>query len=226
MNFFHKTLLASALLFSMTVAAPAVKTSSQNARVQFGTRTALGIGGFNFHNESDLGFGFSGSVGMAASIPLPLGAKLSFLQGLAFAPELSYTLLLANMEETSSDPNFGSETESMNVSMHSIDLPLLLRYPLPGKLPLFVVVGPQFGYILSSNTEYKLESDWSPLDNINTDGDTEGLNHFTLGTVAGLGYQVNKRLLADLRYTFGGLEYAKRTNGRPYTVHAGVNYLF
>ncbi len=190
---------------------------------RFGIHTGLGISGFNNHKQDDLGFFLSGSVGLSALIELPLSG-IPVLNGLQLAPELNYTLYTATMDETVGDEYF-SDTETMDVSIHAVELPVLLRYTLPS-LPLFVEVGPQLGVIVSSNTDHSIESDDSPDVALDISGETANLNRFMLGATAGIGYQINPRTSVDLRYHYGARVYADGTNGHPYNLMLGVNYLF
>lgn len=190
---------------------------------RIGTHTGIGISGFNNHNQEDLGFFLSGSVGISALIELPLSG-IPVLNGLQLAPELNYTLYTATMDETVGDEYF-SDTETMDVSIHAVELPVLLRYTLPG-LPLFAEVGPQVGVIVSSNTDHSIKSDDSPDVDLDISGETENLNRFMLGATAGIGYLINTRTSVDVRYHYGARVYSDGTNGHPYNLMLGVNYLF
>ncbi len=203
------------------------KSSDENpTAIRYGFRAAAGIGGFNFHKEDDLGFGISASAGFVAVIPpLPMFSGIPVVRSIGIVPGIQYGMQLASMDKTNSDPNLGDETHTMDVSLQSVTVPVLFRYKNKLINPLYVEAGPQFGFILSSNTESEFKSDLSPLDNYKTDGDTEDLNRFQVGAALGIGYSISKHMTADLRYSFSALSYADNTNGRPYTLQLGFGYL-
>ena len=177
-----------------------------------GIRSGLGTGALRGHKALlSVSFGpnairlypaFSASAGLAFAVDVN--------RFFSIAPELQYTLYQAKGELTLRTGDYFDDLHRAGVSLHSLELPLLARFNIGSA---YIEAGPQVGAniytVLYKDSEFKKPK----------------INTFAFGPSLGGGVNV-KGALFGLRGHFGLLEYAKKTNGYPWTVQASVGKFF
>jgi hypothetical protein len=200
--------------------APAVK--SQKARdeggeskFRYGMRAGMGVSAFSGHKAI-----YTESFGSHA---ISLGALISASTGLVFAApitddfgivwELQYSLYTAYGEFSlkTEGVDFGKMNEA-GVELHSLEMPVLANYSFGGRY--YAEVGPQFG----ANLYAKIYA--------NSELKKPYLNRFAFGPALGVGVKLNDAAAVGVRGYFNVLEYAENSEGRPWTVQAGITSFF
>jgi len=177
-----------------------------------GIRSGLGASALRGHKAlQSLSFGpnairlypaFSASAGLAFAVEVN--------RFFSIAPELQYTLYQAKGELTLKTGDDFDDLRRAGVSLHSLELPFLARFNIGSA---YIEAGPQVGAniyaVLYKNNEFKKPK----------------INVLAFGPSFGSGVNI-KGVLFGLRGHFGLLEYAKKTNGYPWTVQASMGKFF
>jgi hypothetical protein len=171
-----------------------------------------------------MGFGAS----LSANVSVVLLSHINSLLGVSC--EVQYTFYYTSAEHeyrTEKDVYDPRGINEASVEMHSLEIPLLLRYsPEAASLvsPVYIEVGPQFGFNLyARRTEY--------IGNV-LSIKKPNLNVFEFGPVVGAGLDLG-RLSVDLRGYIGVVAYSEGINnqgdnigGWPWSITAGVTSFF
>jgi len=203
---------------TVVVAPPAPKTPSEPLKIDYGARVGFGISGFNGHkvltfNDVSTQYGIDMSMSAAYSIGFASSIKINKL--ISIAPELQLSYYSASGETTvnTNSREFERMIEA-SVYMYSIELPVMARFNVDALLNgLFLEIGPQFGYNIYSKI-YKNNVPYKP-----------DVNAFAFGPSIGGGKNVNG-ILAGIRCYYGIIEYAKNSDGYPWTVQASLTKFF
>ncbi len=134
-------------------------------------------------------------------------------------PELLLSLQGNEIVQSFSTPSFGGYWATLSIysRLYYLNMPIMLKYKVNEKF--YIELGPQIGYIISANADYKYEDSDSPkvnsMVNINLleDGkyrfleDTvdfkSTINRFDLGLNVGFSYDISKNIFIQGRYNFG-----------------------
>jgi hypothetical protein len=139
--------------------------------------------------------------------------------------EVQYSFYFANGELADKDVNkYGDNPlywplSEVSVEMHSLEVPVLLRVNTGASLvfPLYIEVGPQFGFnVYARRTEYN-ENVMRML--------KPNLNVFEVGPVLGAGLDIGG-ISVGARLYYGLMEYVTSTGGRPWSFTLGVTAFF
>lgn len=185
---------------------------------QFGLKTGL--------NVSDINNGASGTdmkaktglyVGVTATIPVS--------EEFSIQPELIYNQLGAKTNLYDFGGIIGNV--STTTKLDYISLPVMLQYNFPSNF--YVELGPEFSYMVSAKQGLST-SIISPSTDINMDY----LNRLNVGAGFGAGYNLNKNIGINARYTLGLTGLGKDGNVTDYfldsaknnNLQVGVNFKF
>ncbi|MCL2260449.1 MAG: PorT family protein [Fibromonadales bacterium] len=187
--------------------------------IKVGARVSAGISNFRSHLPITID---NRDMNLKPNLQLGIGVvtELNLIDAFLLVPGLQYSYATQSAKRIELDWRFKNVREA-EVSLHSIDIPVLLRFGLP--LDLFLEVGPQVGFALSSTTTLLNENDGNA--NRDESFDTKKLNTVSYGITAGLGYSLGD-VLVGVRGHFGLREYAELTNGYPWHVQLGLTYNF
>ena len=191
------------------------RESNSAQKFRYGIRAALGVSAFSGHKaiytES---FGSHAiSLGALASASTGLVFVAPVIKNLSVAWELQYSLYTAHGEFTlkTKDADFGNLNVA-GVELHSFEMPVLANYTFGERV--YAELGPQFGL----NAYAKIYA--------NDELKKPYLNRFAFGPALGAGVKLNDAAAIGVRGYFNVLEYAENTDGRPWTVQAGVTSFF
>lgn len=185
---------------------------------QFGLKAGL--------NVSDINNGASGTdmkaktglyVGVTATIPVS--------EEFSVQPELIYNQLGAKTNLYDFGGIIGNV--STTTKLDYISLPVMLQYNFPSNF--YVELGPEFSYMVSAKQGLST-SIISPSTDINMDY----LNRLNVGAGFGAGYNLNKNIGINARYTLGLTGLGKDGNVTDYfldsaknnNLQVGVNFKF
>lgn len=185
---------------------------------QFGLKAGL--------NVSDINNGASGTdmkaktglyVGVTATIPVS--------EEFSVQPELIYNQLGAKTNLYDFGGIIGNV--STTTKLDYISLPIMLQYNFPSNF--YVELGPEFSYMISAKQGLST-SIISPSTDINMDY----LNRLNVGAGFGAGYNLNKNIGINARYTLGLTGLGKDGNVTDYfldsaknnNLQVGVNFKF
>lgn len=185
---------------------------------QFGLKAGL--------NVSDINNGASGTdmkaktglyVGVTATIPVS--------EEFSVQPELIYNQLGAKTNLYDFGGIIGNV--STTTKLDYISLPVMLQYNFPSNF--YVELGPEFSYMISAKQGLST-SIISPSTDINMDY----LNRLNVGAGFGAGYNLNKNIGINARYTLGLTGLGKDGNVTDYfldsaknnNLQVGVNFKF
>ncbi|MEQ8303584.1 MAG: porin family protein [Cyclobacteriaceae bacterium] len=180
------------------------------SKLQYGARLGATVSNFSNeqpHTSAKLGFMVGGIVEYSFSDKLSLQAEPSYLQqGGRFV-------------RFSDDTRFGQfggnnlYTTNSEVTVHTLDLPLLAKYQLPkfGDIQPNVVLGPAIGYTLGAENSY--QTTYYNNQTFTTANayrlEKSQYEPFQFGVTGGFGGEVSlgegrlKRLMIDFRYRYG-----------------------
>ena len=182
---------------------------------RYGVRAGVGVSAFAGHkaiftpsfgsHAISLGPLFSASTGLVFAAPVTDGLCISW--------EILYSLYTAHGEFTleTKGADFGKLNQA-GVELHSLEMPILANLNIGGNY--YVEIGPQFGVNLYSRIY------------ANNDLKKPYLNNIAFCSAVGFGVKLNPALAVGIRGTFNFIEYAENSNGRPWSVQAGVTSYF
>jgi len=197
----------------MSVAAAPAIIASSGLPISLAPRLSGGISGFYGHkrvNNLFLRSSYSFGAGIVVLVPLIDGF-------LSLDPAIQYSYSRTH-SEWSKNELFSKKVRKATVSSHALEIPVLARLDLTDVL--FVEIGPQFNFILSSTTETEISSALGGKESY----DTPDLNLFVFGGAVGIGYNVTKEFSVDIRGQYGFFEYAEDTYGKPWIIHLGLSF--
>ena len=184
---------------------------SSETSLGFGLRLGLGASSYRHHvrlkpSNKDL------KLNPAFALSTGLSMQVGLSNWFSISPELQYSLYRANSEQEVKNSNFMSDLYEVGVYMHTLELPVLLRFYLGDAA--YVEFGPQVGLNLYSKV-YMNEKYYSP-----------DLDLFAFGVAGGGGLNLSG-ILVGVRVYSGILEYAKDAKGIPWSVQFSITpYLF
>jgi len=181
---------------------------AQEAHVSPGFHYGIGISAFRGHRAlQSLSFG-PNAIKLYPSLSASVGAVLNVKinKSFSFMPELQYTLYRAYGEITIEDGTDFSDLNVAGVEMHSLELPMLARFNFGSA---YAEIGPQVG----ANVHAKIY--------MNNDFKKPNINTFAFGPSIGAGINI-KNISIGLRGHFGLLEYAKKTDGYPWSAQISL----
>lgn len=218
----HK-LFASITYLSLIFLANAVYAQDDRSGLSYGARIGVTVSNFSNeqpHTSARLGFLVGGVVEYGFSNILSVQAEPSYMQqGGRFVRFMDDTRF-------GNDAIYDMYATSSDVTLHTIDLPILAKYWLPkfGDIQPNVVLGPAVGYTLGASNTYQTTF----LSNGNfftANGYKEEGNQyepFQMGITGGFGGEVSlgtKRLMIDFRYRYGVTPVKKSYS------YIGLNYV-
>jgi hypothetical protein len=173
-------------------------------------RISGGFSGFYGHrNVNTLYLRPSFSFGGGIILMIPLAKNLVYLD-----PAVQYSFSRTYTEWSKSNI-YGERKRTASVVNHTLEVPVLMHLDLGS---LFIELGPQFNFILSSTTETENAS----ISGGKEKYDTPDLNLFVFGGAAGIGYSITRIFSVDVRGQYAFFEYAKDTYGKPWIIHLGL----
>ena len=174
---------------------------------QFGIKAGL--------NVSDINNGASGTD-MKAKTGIYAGvtANIPVSEEFSIQPELIYNQMGAKTNLY----DFGSiiGNVSTTTKLDYISLPVMLQYNLPSNI--YLELGPEFSYLVSAKQGLS-SSVISPSTDINMDY----LNRLNVGAGFGAGYNFNKNIGINARYTLGLTGLGKNGNVTDYFLDSAKN---
>ena len=161
---------------------------------------------------------------MKAGIYAGVTATFPITETYSIKPELVYNQLGAKTDIADLGGIIGQVSTTTKIDY--LSLPIMLQYNLPSNM--YLEVGPEFSYMLSANQS--LNSIISPSTDINMDY----LNRLNVGAGIGAGYNINKNLGINARYTLGLTGIGKSGNVTDYflsnsknnNLQVGLNFNF
>jgi len=192
---------------------PIVVAASEpnNIRFHLGTRLGLGISAMRKHIALQILRLKSVQLYPAFSLGAGIATAIEFNSLFTLAPELQYTWYRANGEFVEGNGKIFQPLHEAGVSLHSFELPILARFNFGS---FYAEVGPQIGLNCYAKT-------YTDSDNQKPDIDV-----FAVGPSAGFGMNIDNSTLIGLRGHFGLLEYAEKTNGKPWVAQVSVTKFF
>ena len=190
----------------------ALAAPSEPIKFELGLRAGIGISSFRDHKALVIGNSAYAIIpGIDYSYSIGLASAIVINDFFSIAPELQYSFYSASNEYTIDEPfaDFDEMNEAY-VYMHSIELPVLLRFKTQS---LYFEVGPQLGYNLYAKI-YKNNKPYKP--------DVIG---FAFGPSAGFGINLNDILLG-IRGYLGITEYAENSEGYPWSAQVSLTIFF
>jgi len=187
---------------------------SSETPIGFGLRLGLGASNYRHHVKLNPA-GKDLKLNPAFALSTGLAMQVGLSKWLSISPELQYSLYRANSEQEVENSNFMSDLYEVGVYMHTLELPVLLRFNLGDAA--YVELGPQVGlnlyskvYINGKNGKY-----YRP-----------DMNLFAFGVAGGGGFNLSG-ILVGIRVYSGILEYAKDAKGIPWSVQFSITpYIF
>lgn len=164
-----------------------VLASSLSFAQQFGVKAGLNLSDIsNTSTAVDTKMKTGLYAGVTATFPIT--------ESYSIKPELVYNQMGAKTDLY----DFGGIVGQVSTTtkLDYLSLPIMLQYNLPSNL--YLEVGPEFSYMLSSNQTLNTVF-LSPSTDINMDY----LNRFNVGAGVGAGLKINENLGINARYTFG-----------------------
>ncbi len=184
-----------------------VLASSLSFAQQFGVKAGLNLS--NISNTStavDTKMKTGFYAGVTATFPIT--------ESYSIKPELVYNQMGAKTDLYDFGGIIGQV--STTTKLDYLSLPIMLQYNLPSNL--YLEVGPEFSYMLSSNQTLNTVF-LSPSTDINMDY----LNRFNVGAGVGAGLKINENLGINARYTFGLTGIGKDGNVTDYVLSNSKN---
>lgn len=164
-----------------------VLASSLSFAQQFGVKAGLNLSDIsNTSTAVDTKMKTGLYAGVTATFPIT--------ESYSIKPELVYNQMGAKTDLYDFGGIIGQV--STTTKLDYLSLPIMLQYNLPSNL--YLEVGPEFSYMLSSNQTLNTVF-LSPSTDINMDY----LNRFNVGAGVGAGLKINENLGINARYTFG-----------------------
>jgi len=206
-----------------------VQKEPLDIKFHLGARIGLGISAFRDHVaigvtsssfKSDSYSSYAQGIRLWPAFSFGVGAAFAFEFNSLFtlAPELQYTYYRANDEYVLKTGISYPELNEAGASLHAFELPILARFNfargvLGDGSNLYIEFGPQVGINYSAKV-YRNSYYQKPE-----------VNLFAFGPSLGFGTYVSETFIG-LRGYFGLLEYAKNTNGKPWTAQVSVTKFF
>lgn len=164
-----------------------VLASTLSFAQQFGVKAGLNLSDIsNTSTAVDTKMKTGLYAGVTATFPIT--------ESYSIKPELVYNQMGAKTDLYDFGGIIGQV--STTTKLDYLSLPIMLQYNLPSNL--YLEVGPEFSYMLSSNQTLNTVF-LSPSTDINMDY----LNRFNVGAGVGAGLKINENLGINARYTFG-----------------------
>lgn len=199
--------IAKIILFLLLAVAAA------HASPSFGVHAAIGTAGFSSEESIDPGLNYS--AGAVSGVPIGEGIELQpqFLftyRRYAMSGGLLVGSSLVFYEATSTDM--------------ALELPLLFRLELTSEF--FLLAGPQFGYLLSSDLDMEPHPGGKTISQ--TEDATDECTRFEYGLTLGSGYQITDAFSMNIRYNYGlnAPDKDAETDARLYQIQLGGTLLF
>jgi hypothetical protein len=157
-------------------------TSAQSVqnRATFGVKAGGGLSTFGYRNEREVNY-YSAVFKWTSSFYGGFTANISFSK-FFFQPELLYSLRGFRYQGYSKGTRYGY-----------ISMPLLFGYK-PVK-QLGIVIGPEFGYIISSRSHFTIDGNSNTIKFINYRN--------TIDFDAGLAWYITSKISAEARFVYG-----------------------
>ena len=204
-----KLLLIGFVLISLTV-------YGQKETIEYGIKGGLNYSSFIDNNNDDIPADYKGKIGfhLGGFVSFGISDKISIRPELVFSQQGSdFTIKAANLNiQNPGDPNIISSING-EIRESLLLLPIIVELNLNKKFRF--EFGPQFGYSLNREVEYKN----NPVGNALIRNDDS--EKFELGLGLGLGYSVSNDLGISLRYNYGIIE---RQNLNTSVIQLGMNY--
>ena len=181
---------------------------ASNTGLRYGFKVGFVISEFSNtqpHTTEKLGFTAGAVVEYGFSEQLSVQAEPSYLQ------QGGNLLKFIDDSRFGDDDSFGtSSTTNYAITIHSIDVPVLVKYRLPafGNFVPNVVLGPSVSYTVMVDTHFErtYHHNQTFMTVSGYDDVTSEYKPIQIGATAGIGGEVslgNKRLMMDLRYRYG-----------------------
>lgn len=194
--------------------------------VRLGIKAGATLSSFSGGDVSDAKykFGFNGG----------LTANFGINDRLSFQPELLYSMKGVRGEDSGTTSMGGvvySSSEKVNITLHYIDVPLLLKL---NSNQLFFEVGPQLGFLAGQKTTdegtvtYTSGGSTTTQKFSESSTSTDGLRKVDIGYVLGVGYQISEDVSLGLRYNGGFTSLDKDGDAKAHNsaFQLQVGYLF
>ncbi|MBY0436509.1 MAG: PorT family protein [Cyclobacteriaceae bacterium] len=183
--------------------------SESVAKLRFGFRAGGVVSYFSKEQpqtSEKLGFTVGGVVEYSLSDNFSIQSEPAYLQQGG-----RFTRFSDNTRFGDTQTIFSQYVTNSNITMHSIDLPVLAKYSLPwiGSVRPSIVVGPAIGFTMGATDSYErtflLGQAFTTVNGYQRV--TSQYEPYQVGATGGIGGEVslggNKRLLIDLRYRYG-----------------------
>lgn len=181
-----KTLIAT-LVFALTGI-----TSGIAQEMNWGVKAGANYANLESNINSDPVFGLHAG----------LLAEMKLSPNFSIQPELLYSMEGAKAEINYNEEDFFLESEQ-KIKLGYLNLPVMMKYFVTSGLSL--QAGPQLGYLLSAENEYKISSriDDMEFNESGTEDIKDELKKISLGLNFGLGYEFSNNFLLQARYHLG-----------------------
>jgi hypothetical protein len=204
---------------------------AQTSQITFGVRGGVGMSFLsdNFPLTKSPGFSFNGG----GLINIPLGGMWSI------QPEMLYSY--ESGKRTESDTGtflrisedgrhlgvFKNVTIDYSPKFMSIRFPILLKASFGEQKQASVLMGPNFGYILSGKAIQEISDSLRNV-LVSETFDIGSIHHFQVGLTVGVDYRIFDNLLIDVRFNYNVTKYVESSwyNSSFSNILFGVGYVF